>query len=565
MTSSGRRVKRKNLDEFDDSLLGKKRNRKSRNGRKASSKKSSSKSRPQRAAARNALHLFSRITGASTEGDMNGSDCDSSESGSTLQESSFGSEESDASLQNEWNESLKGKEISLDHTVGVDQTHSYHESQSNAVSRKRLILKLPNRDSSKFTGSSSGIPQKVSETNHSLEVECQIHNIDGDNKERSNLDLLGKCNSINWGGVRARSSKRLKMGESLSAGLFARSGSVLDPHIEAENIDIIHSTILEEHQKEPPNSEIQNEGVGLEEIVYKKERSCETKDDDASPCRPPEVCKTEMPSDPCAYGTVDQLKSKENGAPTPTKLRIRTGSRSMDNDKMRKTLYACSAEGAVKYVDMCENPVSEKNSVLPELDDKDHYGVPESEGLVNGASSRSRLEDSLKVDSNKRMFTAVYRRSRCRSNQEGDSGSLEASTSNVENRNLDEEIEIPVEGSIRRARSTRLRPTARDLNLSISNFKFEAARDNSEDASADIAKGVDDSCGNWKSLSRNSVRSRSTRTKRSSSYIRDISPPRKLNQNGKSSWLMLSAHEEGSRYIPQLGDDVMYLRQVCAC
>ncbi|KAL8481278.1 hypothetical protein ACS0TY_027705 [Phlomoides rotata] len=607
MTSSGRRVKRKNLDECDDSLLGKNRNRKTRNGRKASSKKGSSKARPQRAAARNALHLFSRITGASTEGDINGSDGDSSESGSTLQDSSFESEESDASLQNEWNESLKGKEISLDHTVGVDQTHS------NAVSRKRLILKLPNRDSSKFVskqdtrlkhdgaGSSSGIPQRVSETNNSLEEEeCQVHGIDGVNKERSNLDLLGECKdaSINWGGVRVRSSKRLKMGESSSAGLFARSGSLLDQHVEAENIANEHSTTVKEHQTEPPSSETQNEEVGLEEIVYKKEGSCETsipgnserakdveenlallegKDDDASPCLHPEVCNgTAMPSDPCAYGTGDQLKLKENGAPTPTKLRIRTGSRSRDNDYTRKTLFACSAEGAIKYVDTCENPDKEKNSVLSDpvcdgiavtySDNKDHYGVPEPEGFVNGASSRSHLEDSLKVDSNKRMFTAVYRRSRCRSNPEGDSGSMEASTSNVEKRNLDEEIEIPPEGSIRRARSTRLRPAARDINLSVSNFKFDEPRDNSEDASADVAKaspgkGEDDSCGEWKSLSRKSVRSRSTRTKRSSSYIRDISPPRKLNQTGKSSWLMLSAHEEGSRYIPQLGDGVVYLRQ----
>ncbi|KAG9139399.1 hypothetical protein Leryth_017315 [Lithospermum erythrorhizon] len=29
----------------------------------------------------------------------------------------------------------------------------------------------------------------------------------------------------------------------------------------------------------------------------------------------------------------------------------------------------------------------------------------------------------------------------------------------------------------------------------------------------------------------------------------------------RSSWLMLLAHEEGSRYIPQLGDEVAYLRQ----
>lgn len=31
---------------------------------------------------------------------------------------------------------------------------------------------------------------------------------------------------------------------------------------------------------------------------------------------------------------------------------------------------------------------------------------------------------------------------------------------------------------------------------------------------------------------------------------------------GKLSWLMLSEYEEGYRYIPQLDDEVIYLRQV---
>lgn len=630
MTSSGRRVKRKNLDGCDDSLIRNNRTRKSRNGRKASSKKSSSKSRPRRAAARNALHLFSRITGASTDGDINGSDGDSSESRSTLQDSSFGSEESDASLQKEWYENLKGKEISLDHTVGVDQPHSYHESHSNGASRKKLILKLPNRDSSKFVshqntvskcdesqsavaGSSSRIPQKVNETNIYLEEECHV-GVDGDNKERSNigqpdmverhLDLLGGCKdgAITWGGVRTRTSKRLKMGEPSSTGLFARSGSVLDQHIEAENVANDHSTFLGEHETELPSTGIQNQEGSLEEIVYKKESSCRTsmpgsleraknvegylvregKDADASSGQCHVVCNgTTMPSVPCANGTENQFKLKENYAQIPTKLRIKSGTLSRNNDNPGRTLFACPAEDKVKFVATCENPDTEKNLDLPVpvcdsigmpcSDNKDHYGVPESEGLVNGASSRSELEDSLKLDSNKRMFTAVYRRlkpSRCRSNPEGDSGSMEASTSNVGKHNLGEEIEIPPEG-IRRARSIRLRSTARDLNLSVSNFKFKEPHDNSEDTSIDVSKaspsrGEDNSSGEWKSLSRNSIRLRSTRTKRSSNYTRDSSPPRKSNQIGKSSWLMLSAHEEGSRYIPQQGDDVVYLRQVDA-
>ncbi|KAL0414816.1 UNVERIFIED_CONTAM: PH-interacting protein [Sesamum radiatum] len=588
MTSSGRRVKRKNLDTCDDSLIRKNRNRKSRNGRKASSKKSSSKSRPQRAAARNALNLFSRITGTSTDGDINGSEDDSSGSGSTLQDSSFASEESDVSLQKEWYENSKGKEISLDYSLGVEQPHRNPESQSNAVGKKRLILKLPNRDSSKYVsqqtlgskcdgsqsalaGSSSGNPQNINETNkiYLKNEECGVGGVDGHNKERSkteqptmvelHLDLLGgsKDGSITWGGVKTRTSKRLKVGEPFSAGLLVGSGSVLDQHFKAENTANGESTFTKEHGTESPNPGLQNQ---------------EAQDDHTS-SQFNEVCNgTIVPSVPSANGAENNFKSKENGYQIPTKLRIRSGTLSKDHDHPS---IVCPGEETAKCVAVCENPDIEKNldlqnfegSGTPCLDNKDLYGVPESESLLNEDPSRSVLEDSIKLDSNKRMFTAVYRRlkpSRGRNNPEGDSGSMEASTSNGK-QNRDGDIEIPPEG-IRRARSIRLRSTTRDLNMSGSSFRFKEPRDHSEDNSVDVDKespsrGEENSCGEWRSASRNSVRLRSTRSKKGSNYIRNSSPPRKSNQTGKSSWLMLSAHEEGSRYIPQRGDEVVYLRQ----
>jgi PH-interacting protein len=61
------------------------------------------------------------------------------------------------------------------------------------------------------------------------------------------------------------------------------------------------------------------------------------------------------------------------------------------------------------------------------------------------------------------------------------------------------------------------------------------------------------------------ARLRSTRNRKASYHFRDTSPVdgRKLHQSAKkASWLMLSMHEEGSRYIPQQGDEVAYLRQV---
>ncbi|GFP99609.1 bromodomain and WD repeat-containing protein 1 [Phtheirospermum japonicum] len=463
MTSSGRRVKRRNLDdEREDSLIRKSRARKSRTGRKSSSKKkSSSKSRPQRAAARNALHLFSRITGTSTDGDINISDRDSSaESGSTQQDSSYVSEEeeSDVSLPTERYENSKGKEISTDQTEALDQPYSH---PPNAVGKKRLILKLPNRDFSRNSGlkcdesesavasSSSRIPQKVD----------LDEDVDGDRPTMvdRHLDLLGGCKdgSITWGGVKARSSKRLKMGD------------------QAENVANGHSS-ANEQEHEPPTPNFQNQEIDLEEIVQsEREKSVELdegQDDDESSSR--EICNG-------TNGIEDQFKSRNNGAQTPMKLRIRS----------------CTAEDAVKPIEIPENsgsqvPVSDGIGT-PCSENKDLGGAGESEGFVNG--------DSLRSDSNKRMFTAVYRRlkpSRNRSiNPEGDSGSMEASTSNVEKRNFDAEIEVPLEG-VRRARSIRLRTSSnRDPNLSVNNFKFEEPRDRSEDNSIESDKASSPSRG----------------------------------------------------------------------
>ncbi|KAL6522887.1 hypothetical protein OROHE_016734 [Orobanche hederae] len=575
MTSSGRRVKRRSLDdECDDTAIRKIHARKSRTGIKSSSKKNSSKLRPQRAAAVNALHLFSRITGTSTDGDMSSSDRNSSESGSTQQDSSFASEEeTDISLPEGWNENSKGKELSLDQTEAVDQIHV------NAVSKKRLILRLPNRDSSKFlqnsgfkfdesqsavAGSSSGMPQKLEETYLNEDVR-------GDKPAMidRHLDLLGgrKDSSITWGGVKSRSAKRLKMVEP-----------------KAECIANGHSNFAKEQETDLSSSGFKDQEEDSEEIVYKKEKSCETsivgslereKNVELDEGKDDEVCNgTTTSSVSHANGIEDQFKLKDDRAQTPIKLRIRSCTFSRDHDNSpRKSTLACPPEDTVNVTEIHANHYAGEENLslqvpvhndidMPCSGNKDLCGPRGLEGLVNG--------DSLRMDSRKRMFTAVYRRlrpSRNRSNPEGDGGSMEASTSNVEKRNMDAEIEIPPEG-VRRARSIRFRSNTRDPNMSLSNFKFNDPCDHSEEQSIDIDKaspsrGEGIACEETTpvSISGNSIRLRSTRSKKGSHYTRDSSPPRKLNQTWKSSWLMLSAHEEGSRYIPQLGDEVVYLRQ----
>ncbi|CAN6444736.1 unnamed protein product [Victoria cruziana] len=68
----------------------------------------------------------------------------------------------------------------------------------------------------------------------------------------------------------------------------------------------------------------------------------------------------------------------------------------------------------------------------------------------------------------------------------------------------------------------------------------------------------------WISSSRTNVGLRSTRSRRGSSYggERSVSDRKRTHQPiRKQSWLTLSVHEAGYRYIPQKGDRIAYLRQ----
>ncbi|KAF2289096.1 hypothetical protein GH714_028902 [Hevea brasiliensis] len=215
MTSSGRRVKRKNLDECDGNIFRSNRTGKSRIGRKASKRKSSTLKalRPQRAAARNALTLFSKITGTATDGEYESSEGDSSESDSTLQHSDIQSDESERSLQNERNGHLKGKEVSLEESEEYVKSHELPESHMNAGNR-RLILKLPVRDPTKIFMADIRTPND------------------------SQVDLVG---SSTYKGpqeaTKARTPKRQRFGEAMSSAAHARFSVGLGHKKEENNIN----------------------------------------------------------------------------------------------------------------------------------------------------------------------------------------------------------------------------------------------------------------------------------------------------------------------------------------
>lgn len=633
MTSSGRRVKKRNLDEDDGNVIRNKRNRKVGNRQKSSRRKSStSKSlRPQRAAARNARSFFSTITGTSTDGeDEDGSEGELSESESALQDSNIDSEESIRSLLNEQSRHSKGKEVSLDESEDVNKLNM-PESHVNAGTRRRLVLKLPVRDSNR-NGLLDGTSDKCAQLDNMVGTSSEGHweATDGNRNRISSLDK-GCCSAdanyslmeregrgqfdkleehvnlsdgikdekIRWGGVRARSSKRLRLGETVPSDVSTRSGvrpddhkekvSELNGHIEPEKngTDISHGLETANYvdkmdEDEVPLKEMNNLGGENAEILSGecsgKERSGFNEyrcyDESSKLVNMTDGNTTDYPIH-YQNGTDQPPELREILAPISTKLRI----------KSRRILK--DAEGPNLSVEnkinggcdaLHDSSLDAKQNSVPEVLEHSGTNRISSDRVADGSrpldaqiDSTSTLHDPAESHSHsKKMFDVVYRRSktsRDKTNSEGDGGGIGESMSNANNNNFDEVI--TTDGS-RRTRSMGLQTSTHDPNNVGNNLRLEQ-QNHPEDMHRSAHNRSTNRCQlpyeEWGSSSRMTVGLRSTRNRRSSYLFCDSTPTatdrRKTHQSSrKGSWLMLSTHEEGSRYIPQLGDEIVYLRQV---
>ncbi|KAK2990255.1 hypothetical protein RJ640_014707 [Escallonia rubra] len=543
MTSSGRRVKRKNLDEFDGSTSSKSRFRKSRNGREASKKKSSVSTtlRPQRAAARNALNFFSRITGTSlgTSTDREEeivSEGESSESESTMQDSNIESENSDISLQEEPIKHSKGKEVSLYESEDVGRPHDSDLSSGN---KRRLVLRLPNRDSIKRRPLEISIPEFRREPDTVDSSSLAPQGADAANRIENHLDLLEGYEEgrIKWGGVRTRTSKRSRVEEPFPSGAYTGASLCFHAGDKTENLVNGHPKSEEERGRIPIDSDILSQGPKADggECMHleKSPKKLHLEDEDGPESAP---------------------ILKENPTPMPTKLRIRSLLRGQEKSKVRINSPVEDSMNDPRDT-LSESPLHNEHKPSSEVPDYNAAKMPISD---NGASEESTRLQDLQRHPHDRMFSAVYRRSKSIRLRGNDGGGVGASTSNAADRNLDEPTETAAEG-IRRTRSMGWGPTTRDSNL-LASPKFAACDGSEETSTSAENNGFDDEIPSeeWRSNSR--VGLRSTRSRRVNYYSRETSPSdrRKSQQSGRSSWLMMSSHEEGPRYIPQKGDEVVY-------
>ncbi|KAK4283700.1 hypothetical protein QN277_000625 [Acacia crassicarpa] len=601
MTSSGRRVKRRNLDECDDNVLRNNRSRKGKSVRKASSRKSSKSksSRPRRAAARNALHLFSRITGTPTDGEEDSFDGDFSGSESSMLESD--SDESGRDLHNEQQRHWKGKEVvSLDESEDM-KSNEVPETRSNAVNRRRLVLKLPVRDSrsvletaedkfenqAELVASSSNSAQQATDVNSGSLNHHKTERGQGNSDHvKDTVDLFDGYmkGEIRWGGVRARTSRFSRVGEAVSSDAKARSVICLN---DKQNFVNVHEKEEKDFVTLSPPLEIQKEEVKIDNLTVINENGVATASEphntSESEIRPlafgnyrdkDEALTSDLDAQHTTIGSVnhsrglDHLSEPYISFPSvSTKVRSKRSSRDLESPAKNEIKSLVPKNGCAGTT---VNNLNEEQNIGLAADDNSiaksnerDKGVQEINAQVdNNFTSHDTLEPQQHRD---KMYKAVYRRSRSHKAVTNPGDGPGESTSNGSNINLNLAVDRTT-GTTEPAhtdRSLNVEPATSDLNGWNNHQVNEYCTIRSpQNGSSNRGQPTEGGRG---SNSKITVGLRSTRNRRVSyHHIHESSPPsrkRSSQSTTKGSWLMLSTLEEGCRYIPQQGDEVVYLRQ----
>ncbi|KAF4361473.1 hypothetical protein F8388_012933 [Cannabis sativa] len=232
-----------------------------------------------------------------------------------------------------------------------------------------------------------------------------------------------------------------------------------------------------------------------------------------------------------------------------------------------------------KYNLLNDRPlVTEQDLVVPEDKTANRLNLDRGDGgpLESDTQCDKNAVSSIKdsVESHqlpkKNMYTVVYRRTRSQKaiNTSGGGGEGKGgSTSNARNHNPSrlDVCEESIDGSCG-TQSTGLKGSAStnvtdNVKLTEGHESGYVLRNNQNSSMSKRRLSHEE----WGSSSRTTVGLRSSRNRRGNHHLREtslIDTTRKSNKSsGKGTWLMLTTHERGSRYIPQLGDEVAYLRQ----
>ncbi|XP_019197386.1 PREDICTED: PH-interacting protein [Ipomoea nil] len=549
VTSSGRR-KRKRIMDRDVSSSKSRRTGKSKTGRKTASKKNSAKPktlRPHRVATRNANNVFLHSDFSTGDEDDASSEDDPSESDSEKW-SYAQSEESDGVLQNGRMKPLTGEEASA-----LDEPPTSTQPQINVENKRRLVLKFSLRDAKK------SLPSKVSntqfenqtcsassslrvgeETTEDNQIKQKSHHDPGsasttaigldssENNKRGEYtevedlkispkdmkmsegyqDTAGGC-----GEVKASTSKQILLSDLALADSFNGSNES-SINNNRSGVDIKEHTRPENgYGKLSADFGIQDRGHMLPGEQFKQRTS---------------GCHLQQPTGNGAYNnTSDNFSPQVNAEKPklkPTILKIKSR-------KISGELRTPSESTFTRPVDVsCDDDsrsCMERSRVLSLSETGNGTKEPDCLEHVN-----LEMENTINVSESSRKLS--------------NDGVVCENTPKESNHCRHTSMDYPdaATDAARRKRSLRLKATSRDtnhVNLSKRTVDFFPST------------GVSSSGANG---------NRSSRSKGEVSYNDE-----KVCLNSftdvprKSDWLLLSKQEEGYRYIPQLGDEVAYLRQ----
>lgn len=560
VTSSGRRViRKKKIDEPGVATVSRPhQGRKSRKGR-SSKRKRSPKSRglrPQRRAARNALSFLSKIGGASTEEDED-------DSGS-FSDSELNTDSTEAD-QLEWNGQLRtSREINSQYVTEDDSGPSqFTDNKGNSGTGKKLVLRIRRSDLKTEFPSGSGksecsIQDKAVESlplanhepvEHGLTIEPGHSSAykaelttDGDLHDcyavRSN-------NSIRWGEVKMRSSKRCKYSEP-AGGLWSSSNNAALQDVEAsgsqqmpheygdgiqqgveQNVQGQHEIILDSIQENNSTDEYNRDTLGDQEKIANN-------------------------INVHADGVNDAVQVSNNCQP---QLKLKFKSRG-SADAVGNIMNSKHGKDSVQCGD---------DSSINQARNADFFIVPKSSQECPDKNTTLHDSKKLYLDSSKK-YTAVYKRSKPKNKKKMDSDEYanedSTSVSNEDGGYQPPEYSPVAAASSRLRRSARksfaynIDGTARDITEVKDSYSSHEASTSGRRVVSDVHEGM------WRQNPK-TVGLRSARNKRESNNFPDTHPLGRRHQVSlKYSWLMLLEHEDSYRYIPQLGDEVMYLRQV---
>ncbi|KAL5069028.1 hypothetical protein RYX36_019915 [Vicia faba] len=538
--TSGRRVRKRNLEECNGKTSGNNRVKKSKASSKSAKRKSSKAktSRPLRTAAHNARNMLSHIDETSTDGEDNYSEEESSDS---FEDSENHSEpERKVHIKRE-----EPKKAPLEKSANVSKPPPYSEAQTTLESRPRLVLK--------FSLSKKNVPLEDARfaRENQADMVCQSSTPQSQERFQKTLpDTYGMSDATN-----------ANLPESHPYDL-SRSGDALLTDTEINGDPEFSANGKSEHM----NSELKTDSsmVNIELSDFDNTANFSSLEswglDNHQPIADGPIasgydklsggCKGQSKSDKCTEDSSHSQDLKMKAPLKPTKIVI----------KKKQPLEDIEGPSKLKFGSSKADSIGTRNDVIsgnPSFTGTDR--LPEA---LEGGDGRSTSYPQLLYSySDQRSYNHLHERNKSYKREPSPNGFDFDPEENapVYSNQHSLGIDLSNVGSdpIRRTRSIRMKRTYEEpdaLNERIKIRGSQSSRGTSSREGSSIK--VSDELHQ---------RTRSARN-RSDEYI--ANDPGVLAQSipnhhvKKLSWLMLSEeHDEGYRYIPQLGDEVVYLRQ----